>query len=237
MKKLFKKLSAKSGFQILKREFMPCGIDLARDISRDVNLAEIKTIFDVGANVGNMALDFSRAFNDSKVYAFEPIQETFRTLCERTSGCSMIERHQLAFSDLIGSASVFLQADCGLNSLSSAVNVMDSKLGERTERVVVDTINNFCNIKSIDRIDLLKTDTEGLDVRVLRGAEQLLQDRRIRYILCEVTFDSSNSRNTQFTDVQNFLEGYDFKLRAFYDQSDFGKASFMTCCNALFLQQ
>ena len=237
MKKLVHKLIDRAGYQLLNKKYMPCGINISRDMARDIDISTVKTIFDVGANIGNMSLNFFKNFDESQIYAFEPIQNTFSVLRKRTASFSRIKCYQIAFSDRKKNVEVFLQNDSGLNSLNGAVNLRCPKSNNDSEIVAVTTVGDFCVANEIDYIDMLKTDTEGLDLNVLRGAEPLLESQKIRYVLSEVTFDAKNNRNTQFVDVQSYLENFGFKLRSFYDQSDFGKKSFMTGCNALFFKQ
>ena len=50
--------------------------------------------------------------------------------------------------------------------------------------VQVETLDNYCQRNSISKIDLLKIDTQGYDLEVLRGAKQMLSEHRI----IEITF-------------------------------------------------
>jgi len=44
----------------------------------------------------------------------------------------------------------------------------------RRARVTITTIDAFCSANNIDQISVLKTDTEGFDAEVLRGADKML---------------------------------------------------------------
>ena len=45
----------------------------------------------------------------------------------------------------------------------------------RSEIVNVTSIDSFCKKKNIDKIDLLKIDTEGHEAKVLKGANKMLK--------------------------------------------------------------
>lgn len=47
------------------------------------------------------------------------------------------------------------------------------------------TVDGFCNENDIGRIDLLKVDTEGSELLVLRGAEKMLSQGRVRFVYIE----------------------------------------------------
>ena len=54
-----------------------------------------------------------------------------------------------------------------------------------THEVECTTLDRFMKDAGIEMIDLLKIDTEGHDLSVLKGARQALHDRRIRMIQFE----------------------------------------------------
>jgi hypothetical protein len=47
-------------------------------------------------------------------------------------------------------------------------------------------LDQFCAERGIDRLDFVKSDTEGAETRVVRGAAELLRGRRVGALLVEV---------------------------------------------------
>jgi hypothetical protein len=47
------------------------------------------------------------------------------------------------------------------------------------------TVDKFCKEKGVDRIDLLKIDTEGCELQVLKGAQEMLSGGYIKVIQFE----------------------------------------------------
>jgi hypothetical protein len=47
------------------------------------------------------------------------------------------------------------------------------------------TVDQFCAERGVDRLDLLKIDTEGHELEVLEGASQTLQARGVRFVFLE----------------------------------------------------
>ena len=80
----------------------------------------------------------------------------------------------------------------------------------RSEIVNVVSIDSFCKKKNIDKIDLLKIDTEGHEAEVLKGATRMLK-KNIRYILIEFHF-SKIYKNYDRTKIENILEKNNFKI-------------------------
>jgi hypothetical protein len=53
------------------------------------------------------------------------------------------------------------------------------------EEVRVQTLDSALEEMGVDKIDLMKIDTEGHEPRVLRGAQKMLREGRVRAVLCE----------------------------------------------------
>jgi hypothetical protein len=87
-----------------------------------------------------------------------------------------------------------------------------------TTEIVVDTLDSYCGAAAIDRIDLLKVDTEGHDLDVLRGGEEMLSRRAVACLQCECSTSPDNRFHVQFEDVKSFLEPHGYRLFGIYEQ-------------------
>jgi FkbM family methyltransferase len=237
MKQLIHKLIRKAGYELLNKEFMPSGISLQRDLAQNTDLTKIKTVFDIGANQGNMAVYFNSIFPNARILAFEPVTSTYELLVEHCRNFPRIKPYKFGFSDKEGGVKLYLQSNHGLNSINEEVNKPDADAGGGFEEIKLETIDGYCQREAITEIDLLKTDAEGLDLKIIKGGEALIKTGKIKYILSEVGFNEDNRRNTSFEEMRTYLYNNGYKLRAFYDQSNHGKLPYMNCANALFALQ
>lgn len=138
-------------------------------------------VFDVGANVGAWSLAFlenarRRGLQDSlELHAFEPSAHTWGRLAEAL-GDSAAAIQKLALSDAVGAATLYVVGPAaGTNSLHQQPGLENGA----TETVPTTTLDAYAREADINRIDILKIDTEGHDVAVLRGAEGMLSEGRI----------------------------------------------------------
>lgn len=69
------------------------------------------------------------------------------------------------------------------------------------EEVAVGTVDTFAREFGVEEISLLKTDTEGFDAEVLRGAKSMISSGRIFLILIEVGFSKYDAGHTLFDDA------------------------------------
>lgn len=188
----------------------PHGRDDCHDIQRSGS--PITTVLDVGANDGGSAIKFAAAFPAANIHSFEPVSATFERLRENTAHLPGVHCHRLAVGAAAGEAPIYLTDHSSTNSLMRPVSVR----GEELATVVA--LDDFTDGAAIDRVDLLKVDTEGFELAVLQGATRLLERGRIRFVLAEVGFHPGDSRHVLFEDVRALLLGHGFAVFGIYDQ-------------------
>jgi FkbM family methyltransferase len=115
-------------------------------------------------------------------------------------------------------------------SSTSQLNTLAPGSGGST--IQVTTLDAFCIRERIASIDILKTDTEGYDAHVLRGASRMLSEKRIPCIVSEVGF-VGDRHHTPFEEVYSLLVANGYRIAGFYEASYFrgGECDF---ANALF---
>ena len=181
-------------------------------------LRENMTVFDVGANVGELTLLFSRFVEGGGVHAFEASADVYKKLelvCAAAGKRNVVLNH-LALSDKSGSIRLHVYDDAYSSFNSQAARPLKN-YGLDLEPVGVEettatTIDDYCASKKIERIDLLKIDVEGAELQVMRGARRMLKSKRIRCLTFEfgqTTFDMGNSPE----EIEAFLKEMDYKIR------------------------
>jgi len=190
-------------------------------------------IFDVGANIGQTSLYFCSSFPDCTVFAFEPVLETFQTLAASFNGNPHVNCFNIALGSKEDRAMLYHQNYSGLNSLCPGINMPCQGIGTH-ELVNVTTLDRFAAMHELDRIDLLKTDTENFDLEVVKGGCGLLEEGRISFIYSEVGFDQNDRRHTYFEDLESYLDYHGYRLVGFYEHYHHPRTGNFEFCNALF---
>jgi FkbM family methyltransferase len=182
-------------------------------------LREGMTVLDVGAHVGELTLLFSRFVGDEGgVHAFEASSSTFKRLelvCAATERRNVV-LNQLALSDESGSIRLHVY-DGTLSNFNSQAARPLKNYGLDFEPIGIDempatTIDDYCESKKIERIDLLKIDVEGAEFQVMQGARHMLKSKRIRCVTFEfgqATFDMGNSA----AEIEAYLKEMNYKIR------------------------
>jgi len=180
----------------------------------------VRTIFDVGANLGQTASLFSTEFPQAQIYCFEPFHKNFEMLQRRLVPLANARPFRIALGDLNGTRDVFVDNMPGspYNSLSRERQSNLEKSRAVVERVVEMRGDDFCKAHKVQVVDILKTDTEGFDLEVLSGFREMLTSKRIRAIVVEVGFLEDRA-HTPLLSSSEFLTDFGFELAGFTSPS------------------
>ena len=74
--------------------------------------------------------------------------------------------------------------------------------------VKLNRLDNYCEEKKINKIDLLKIDTEGHEYFVIKGSTNALT--KIKYIYFEHHYDDMLIKGYKYSDIHDFLKKYNF---------------------------
>ncbi|WKA32003.1 FkbM family methyltransferase [Bradyrhizobium roseum] len=190
------------------------GTDFITEVRSRLHLSP-RVIFDVGAHIGMTALEFSDAFPEAKIYAFEPSTENFHRMRANLVGTSNVQFVQLGIADSNSSAS--LSMDPAHPSMASVAHTAP---GGTTEAIDLVTLDDYCRQNAIARIDIMKIDTEGYEMQALRGATRLLTAGAIGVIKAEVALDPDSNYHTSLFEFSDYLHRFGYRLFGFYDQSE-----------------
>ncbi len=190
-------------------------------------ITTLKTIFDVGANVGDWTHIASTLFPESKVFTFEISTQVFEQLSRNTLNLPNVSIHNVGLSDWQGES--YVNFVSGNNALSSCLDSFSEefhKFETKKEKSWVTTGDLFCSTHSIKSIDYLKIDVEGLESNVIKGFEKLLEKGAIRIIQFEYGYTSLNSRYF-LKDFYELLNKYNMSIGKIYPtEVEFGEYNY-----------
>jgi FkbM family methyltransferase len=169
-------------------------------------------VVDVGANRGSWAREVLNRRPDSEVHCFEIAPEMYKEMEAELREFSNIRLNSRGLSDEPGL--LVLNFIPGSDTMSS---LYDQPLATRwgfdaqKVEVPVTTGDAYVAESSIEHIDFLKVDTEGHDLKVLRGFRDALSSRRVTIIQFEHGFVHISARSL-LLDFYELLEPLGYSI-------------------------
>ncbi|BAY83029.1 hypothetical protein NIES267_25150 [Calothrix parasitica NIES-267] len=172
------------------------------------------TIFDVGANRGTYASLVNQNIENSTIHCFEIVPQTFNLLTKNISLNENIVLNNFGLSDIdkIEKVTWFTKEDSG-----SSINPLPWQSNSETLECKVVSGDNYCQNNNVDKIDLLKIDTEGHELSVLNGFKNLISEGKISTIQFEYGFTYIPSKTT-LGDIYELLAPYGYSIGRLYPQ-------------------
>jgi len=168
-------------------------------------------ILDVGANIGHYAVMLRENNITLPIFAFEPHPVAFKKLEEAASVHHFIPVKRGA-GEVSATAVIYDYAgNTGSEHASMYKEVISDLRNSEVEAVNIDlvSIDQFVTENNIAKIALLKIDTEGHELNVLKGAKDTIKRGLVNVIQIEFNEMNVISR-TFFRDIIDILPVYDF---------------------------
>ena len=203
-------------------------LDLLRDYLHQpkilnylINL-DLKIAFDVGAHEGETLQYLLKIKSINKIYSFEPQILSYDKMVKKYNFYNKIVLNNIALSNNSDDKVFFINA---LSSTSSFSHLDSNSLLLKFKNLILNekdsikssiilktsTIDSYVSGNDIDKIDLLKIDTEGHELEVLMGAKKTINENKVRYILIEI-HSSKMYKNYSKKKIEVFLKKNNFIL-------------------------
>ncbi len=205
---------ARAGYDV-RRITGDVGEDPYRDMSRLVTSPR-PVVADVGANVGQTVERVRTTFTEPLIHSFEASPTTFTELERQVGGLPGVQVVNGAVGSAAGRMELFEHAASDMSSLLEPGEELTGAVRGRVE-VDVLTLDDYAAEHGIERFDVLKSDTQGYDLEVIRGAEGLLARRAVDLVLIEINIRSAYKGMPRLDEVCGHLFDRGFELVAFYN--------------------
>ncbi len=191
-----------------------------------INGEEAITFVDVGANTGQSIDLVRKDFKNAKIYSFEPTPDLVKQLEDKYKKDTGVKISEKALADFDGESKFYVSTYSPTNSmLVPDIELYTEIHSDRADDlknlkeiiVPVTTLSNWYKANNFtERIDVLKIDTQGTELQVLKGAEELLTDK-IKIIILEVQFVNFYKGSPPYYKIFEFLYNHEFNLLDFFN--------------------
>jgi FkbM family methyltransferase len=170
----------------------------------DALLGPGQTVVDIGANVGQYCLcAAARVGPRGRVFAFEPSGRVFEKLKRNIalSGLTNVFADETAISDFEGEAVLHQNREGDRNEGQASMASLDLHAGAQPIRCL--PLPRALAAHGVERVDVLKIDTQGAEMAVLRGAQALFARKPAVLLRCHE--EKCNALGDSTVEVQEFL--------------------------------
>ncbi|WP_341705594.1 FkbM family methyltransferase [Ferrovibrio sp.] len=149
-------------------------------------------LLDAGANVGMYSV-YAAVVREARVYAFEPESQNYATLCRNIVANKLSDRviaWSAALSDVESFDRLYLsqfQAGASCHSFGESVDpYLQEKASPFTQGCFATTIDRLVASGTVPVPNFIKIDVDGIEHKIIRGAEKTLQDPAVASLLIEI---------------------------------------------------
>jgi FkbM family methyltransferase len=179
-----------------------------------LNFKKGVVVYDIGANVGEMACFFAVFPTVAAVYCFEPVKNVYEKLVQRTEKARRIQCFPVALGDNIGRQRMNVNDFDESSSMlpMEAIHVQEFPESGRIheEEVPVMTLEDAVREYRLASPDFIKIDVQGFEDRVIRGGEEIV--KMARYCMLELSLVGLYRGSLLMTDVNALMRDLGFRL-------------------------
>lgn len=180
----------------------------------------IDLVIDVGAHHGESALRFLKLFPETAVYSYEPLSDCYSALLMLQKQEPRLKCFNMALGESAGPATIRRSSFSPSSSIfpmgSSHKEAFPFSANESLEDISISTLDiEYKNYPASHNV-LLKVDTQGYEMHVLRGATDFI--RRVRIIILELSFLNLYQGQPLFAEVYGWLVANGFAYAGSWDQ-------------------
>lgn len=170
--------------------------------------------FDVGGAYARYALPLSRMVGpQGRIYSFEPGSYSHKvfSVVKTVFGLRNVVLIKKAVSNKPGSVELCLPPKrSGKLGASMAYIRSEKKADSFCETVEMLTLDSFAKNVGLQRLDLIKCDTEGSELLVFKGARHLIE-RFKPVILTEIDANNLERFQQKPSDIMDFFRAWDYR--------------------------
>jgi FkbM family methyltransferase len=176
----------------------------------------IKTVIDIGANVGQFAKEIRSTLPDAEIISFEPIKECYDALVASFAKDTRFRAYNMA----LGTENTTLNMNKSAYTPSSSLLPMATKHKElfphteaqTTETVQVKRLDDVLSDQKLPQGILIKIDVQGFEDKVIQGGLETFKKASVAII--ETSFSPFYEGQPLFDDIYQKMSALGFSYRS-----------------------
>lgn len=196
------------------------------------DLKKNKVFFDVGANLGQSIERFKLIDSNSEIHSFEPTPNLVEILKKKYKHNNkyIINNFGLGSKNKFSKLNLFkyhkinsfIDIDKNSKFYKSRVIASGSNRKDfiKSQKIKIKKLDDYCKSNNIQKVNLLKIDTQGFESDVLQGAQRMLKENKINIIELELVLGFAYKKTLSFFEIEKILTPYSYRLIAIKDRGN-----------------
>ena len=165
---------------------------------------------DIGGNQGKwsdkLVSEVNKSDKDYRLFIFEPASDSYEFLQFKFKLTKNVDILKIAVSDSKRIQKLYIQGEqSGTNSLLADIDA------GRSEDVQTISLSQFIHDIGLDEIDIIKSDTEGNDFKIIQGAVDVFRSQKVKVFQFEYNHKWLFI-NRSLYDVFNLMSSYNYTI-------------------------
>ena len=208
-------------YNFIKKIFAYVGLEIK--FKKNLNFDEIykkyikknPVIIDIGANEGQSINRFNLIFNNCIIHSFEPIKKCFDKMVKDHPNKKNI-KNNYALSDK-NTNKVFFINKHSYTSSFNRINKSYDQLHEKDKtknniKVKTMKLYTYVDLNKIKKIDILKIDTQGHELNVLKGAKNSFKKNIFHFVEVEIILCNYYIKKINLHEIDRLMFENNFDL-------------------------
>lgn len=173
-------------------------------------------VIDVGANIGSMTFRFATMAPKGHVYAFEPTDYAYAKLMKNislnpqfASRITPVQRFLADHNRLKHEMKAY--ASWKVDGNATDPHPLHGGLLKPANAIPAVTLDRFCIENEIQRVDLIKIDTDGHEYKVLQGARNTVK-KYLPYVIFEIGAYVLKEQQLEYKQFQDYFDNFKYSL-------------------------
>ena len=214
-------LANKFEFELINRKKYH-HFDVATHLAYLLKKLEINLVLDVGANVGQYGSELRRIGYQGLIFSFEPVKQAYSDLCDLAQNDKLWKSFNFALGSTEETLRINVTTATNLSSFFTPNEYAHESFQSQTPVVEVQNVevHRLDNLQPLiassiqsPRI-LLKMDTQGFDIQVMKGAFGCLND--IMAVQSELSVLPLYENMPNYLDALSLYKEYGFEVTGIY---------------------
>lgn len=195
----------------LKKVFNRFGFDIKKYhpvYETTIMPLDIRTIVDIGANIGVYAREMRQRFPDAQIFAFEPLSDCYRAIEKRFEGDAKFKGWNVALGEKDEETTIkrsSFHPSSSLLPMSDLHRKLYPKSGGSISEIIqVRRLDDILRAENLEKNILIKMDVQGFEDRVMRGGEETI--RNAAALVIETSFVPLYAGQPLFGDIHRIAE-------------------------------